>query len=370
MIKLIDLTYYSNLEYTQPSQVIKAQKEALGFISFIKHLLNIEIVKHLNYEGSALIDGVKFTFFKKHNHFWSIPFKTHAYIKKEQPDVVLVQGLIFPLQVLFLKIATGRKCKIIVQHHGENPFKGVKALFQRFADQYIDAYIFTSIGNTQPWINKKIISPSNKIFEVLEASTFFKKKNKKEAKKKLDMSGNFNFLWVGRLNSNKDPLTVIIAFEKYLRFNPGARMFMIYQKEDLIHDIKALIKKNGDLQKAVKLVGEIPHSDLYSWYNAADYYISASHKEGSGYALLEAMSCGCVPIVTDIPSFRTITADGRYGFLYKAGDPEELLKSLKKSGEINYNEYSGAIQNYFSKTLSFKAIAEKLASVCFILTSD
>jgi len=370
MIKLIDLTYHSNLEYTQPSQLITAQKEALGFIHFIKHLLNIEIVKHLNYEGSSVINGVKFSFFKKNNHFWSIPFKTHAYIKKENPDIVLVQGLIFPLQVIFLRIALGRKCKIIVQHHGEKPFKGIKALFQKFADKYIDAYIFTSVANAQPWLNEKITSSCDKIFEVLEASTFFEKKNKKEAKKALGISGNFNFLWVGRLNSNKDPITVIIAFEKYLRFNKGARLFMIYQKADLIHNTENFIKKSEDLRKAITLVGKIPHSDLCTWYNAADYFISGSHTEGSGYALLEAMSCGCVPVVTDIPSFRTITADGKYGFLYKPGDQEELLKSLKKLSEINYNEYSEAIQNYFSKALSFKAIAEKLASVCYTLTSD
>jgi len=370
MIKLIDLTYHSNLEYTQPAQVIEAQKEALGFIHFIKPLLNIQVVKHLNYEGSSLIDGVKFTFFKKHNRFWNIPFKTHAYIKKENPDVVLVQGLIFPLQVLFLRIALGRRCKIIVQHHGENPFKGIKALFQRLADTYIDAYIFTSIGNTQAWSNKKIISSNAKFFEVLEASTFFEKENKQEAKKKLGMNGNFNFLWVGRLNSNKDPLTVIKSFEKYGQLNTTAKLFMIYQKEDLVQDINNIIEKNEELQKAVKLVGRIPHSDLCTWYSAADYYLSASHKEGSGYALLEAMACGCVPIVTDIPSFRTITADGKFGLLYKAGDAEGLLKLLKELNELNYDEYSAAIQNYFSKELSFKAIAEKLSLVCLALTSD
>jgi glycosyltransferase involved in cell wall biosynthesis len=367
MIKLIDLTYYSNLEYNQPSQLIEAQKEALGFISFIKNLLNIEIVKHLNYEGSSLVDDVRFTFFKKQNRFWNIPFKTHAYIKKQHPDVVLVQGLIFPLQVLILRNALGRKCKIIVQHHGEKPFSGIKAFFQKLADKSIDAYLFTSIGNAQPWLSAKIISSTNKIFEVLEASTFFEKKNKQAAKNKLGLTGDSNFLWVGRLNANKDPLTVINAFEKYLTFNPKAKLFMIYHRDDLIRDIKNFIEKNENLQKAIKLIGKIPHSELSTWYNAANFYISASHKEGSGYALLEAMSCGCVPIVTDIPSYRTITANGKYALLYKVNDPYDLLKSLKKLNEINYNEYSENVQNYFSKELSFKSIAEKLAGVCFSL---
>jgi glycosyltransferase involved in cell wall biosynthesis len=370
MIKLIDLTYHSNLEYTASSQLIQAQKEALGFIPFIKHLVNIEVIKHLRYEDTSVIDDVKFTFFKRFNSFWNIPFKTHNYIKKQQPDVILVQGLIFPIQVLFLRNALGKKCKIIVQHHGEKPFRGIKASFQKLADKYVDGYIFTSIGNAETWLNRKIISSPGKLFQALEASTFFQKEDKLEAQIKTGINANFNFLWVGRLNANKDPVTVIVAFEKYLKFNKSARLFMIYQNDELINEIRNRIGKNKDLQKAIVLVGNISHSELSAWYSAADYYISGSHSEGSGYALIEAMACGCVPVITDIPSFRTITADGKYGILYKAGDPEKLLDSLKSLSEINYEKYSQDILNYFSKSLSFKAIAEKLFSIFSTLISE
>jgi glycosyltransferase involved in cell wall biosynthesis len=369
MIKLIDLTYYANPKYNHPIELIEDQKESLGFVSFIKHRLNIQMVKHLKYETSVLVDGITFTFFKMPKRFWWIPFKTHAYIKQELPDVVLVQGLKFPLQILFLKFSLGRRSKIIVQHHGERPFKGIKSLIQKIADRYIDAYIFTSIGNAKPWLDKRIISSPNKLFEVLEASTFFKKGNKQEARKQLSMCGELNFLWVGRLDRNKDPLTVIAAFEKYLQFNTAATLFMVYQNEDLIDEIKNVIKKNETLQKGIKLIGKIPHQELCNWYTAADYYISASHKEGSGYALLEAMSCGCVPIVTDIPSFRTMTPR-EYAFLYEPGNAHQLFTSLMSLDKINYDEYSEGIQSFFTKDLSFKVIAEKLAEVCLTVTSS
>ena len=46
-----------------------------------------------------------------------------------------------------------------------------------------------------------------------------------------------------------------------------------------------------------------------NYYGAADVFVSGSHSEGSGYALIEAMSAGVVPVVTDIPSFRAIAGD-------------------------------------------------------------
>ena len=89
---------------------------------------------------------------------------------------------------------------------------------------------------------------------------------------------------------------------------------MIYHTDELISDIKKLLPvKSGD--QPVMLVGKIQHSELLYWFNSADFYLSASHYEGSGTALCEAMSCGCIPLVTDIPSFRMMS--GNSGLLYR-----------------------------------------------------
>ena len=59
-----------------------------------------------------------------------------------------------------------------------------------------------------------------------------------------------------------------------------------------------------------------------NYYSAADVFISGSHYEGSGYALIEAMSAGLVPIVTDIPSFRSIAGD--CGERWQPGDARRI----------------------------------------------
>ncbi|HEX3386522.1 MAG TPA: glycosyltransferase, partial [Mucilaginibacter sp.] len=84
-------------------------------------------------------------------------------------------------------------------------------------------------------------------------------------------------------------------------------------------------------RESITLVGELPHDELQYWFNSADFTLSASHYEGSGTAVCEAMSCGCVPIVTDIPSFRMITDNGRCGLLYEPGNEHALLDALRPS---------------------------------------
>src|ERR1700750_1393292 len=99
MIKLIDVVYYSHNNLKDPIQVLEKHALSLGFAKDIRHKVDIQFIKHMNCEDERIINGVKYTFFKRPNRFWQIPFKTHIYIKRQQPDVILVEGLIFPLQV-------------------------------------------------------------------------------------------------------------------------------------------------------------------------------------------------------------------------------------------------------------------------------
>lgn len=354
---------------SNPVEVLELQKASIGFVDFIKEKLSIQLIKHLNYEGKKCVNGVKYVFFKSKNKFLHIPFKTHRYIRKQNVDIILIQGLIFPLQLIALTLILPKKTKIIVQHHGERPFSGVKKFFQKIADHFIDTYLFTSIENASEWIDKKIIQNKKKCFELLEASTFFTVKDKVECRRQLSFKGNQNFLWVGRLNTGKDPITVINAFEKYIDIHSEACLFMIFQTEELLPLIKEKLEENEHLKNAVIVKGRVNHGELETWYNAADFFISASNKEGSGYALIEAMSCGCIPIVTEIPSFKKITDDGKFGFLFEPGNPESLLKVLSNLKNMDKEKLSACIVKHFSHSLSFKSIADNLYSICETLTN-
>ncbi|MCW3090200.1 MAG: glycosyltransferase family 4 protein [Ferruginibacter sp.] len=367
-MKLIDLNYHASNEYSDPEKVIKDHWPSLGYITTAKKSLDIEIIKHINYKGKVVTNNIEFSFFKSNNRFWYIPFRTHRYIKSQQPRVIIVQGFVFPLQLIFLRFQLGNPCAICLQHHGEQPFKGIKGMIQRFADRFVNAYSFAAIEMAAPWIDAGVISSINKCYEIMGVSTSFKKEEKEVAKRKTGISGSPAFLWVGRLNDNKDPFTVLKAFEKYLLVNPHAMLYMIYQQNDLEKEVRSFVNESSLLISNVKLKGKIQHEELSDWFNAADFYVSGSHREGSGYALIEAMACGCVPIVTSIPSFKKITDEGNCGLLYEAGNTGALLDAFVRSQDLDLSwEISKALKQ-FESNLSFEAYAKQVQSIIDIVT--
>jgi glycosyltransferase involved in cell wall biosynthesis len=367
-LTIIELNYHCH-DTVSVAEVVQLHWPSSGYLHLLKEKADVQFVKHLQQSTAQTIDGVPYLFFKRRNRFWQIPFATHRYIKQQKPDVVLVQGLVFPLQVIALKWLLGKRTLLIAQHHGEKPptgwGAGIKGWLQRRADTCIAAYTFTALGNAEPWLEAKIIARADKCVEVLEAAPTIEKLDKTLSQQQTVIKGSPSFLWVGRLNHNKDPLTVLMAFSDYLLQNPAARLYMIYNQTDaqLMNLIKQMLQVNAKLGAAVQLVGEVAKAEMAQWYSAADYYVSASHREGSGYALLEAMHCGCIPVVTDIPTFSKITDGGKLGFLYPPSNPNNLLQVLLGLEGVDKKNLSAAVLIHAQEKLSHEAIAGEMVGL-------
>src|SRR6202000_102264 len=147
----------------------------------------------------------------------------------------------------------------------------------------------------------------------MDASSLFKPMPRGEAAALTGVTGSPAFLWVGRLDENKDPLTVVRAFLQFAAIRPGARLFMIFHTRELLEAIEGLLGDEPGDRKSIVLVGEKRHEEMEAWYNSSDYIVSGSHYEGGGSAVCEAMSCGCIPVLTDILSFRKMTGHGACG---------------------------------------------------------
>jgi glycosyltransferase involved in cell wall biosynthesis len=236
---------------------------------------------------------------------------------------------------------------------------------QRLADRYIDAYFFASRDMGLDWINKGNLSSPDKIHGVMEVSSVFHPLEREAALAETGVEGQPVFLWVGRLEANKDPLTVVKGFLKFTEDKPLARLYMIYQTEELIAPITRLL--DADLNNTITLVGKVPHAQLLYWFNSADFIISGSHYEGSGTVVCEAMSCGCVPVVTDIPSFKMMTDNGKFGLLYEAGNADALHLALLESCKLDRSEMKENVMAYYRTKLSFAAIAAEIERVALSL---
>ncbi|AYL96015.1 glycosyltransferase family 4 protein [Mucilaginibacter celer] len=362
-------SYVQIPEFNRPEAWFERTRAYAGIMEALARTNEVISIEHIDFEGRAKKNGIDYHF-KRFATSWSryLPWKLNNYIKSLKPDMVFVQSLHFPLQVIQLRLMLGPKVKIMVQNHAEKPFTGLKKLAQKLVDRYIDAYLFASRDMGLEWVTEGNISSPRKIFEVMEVSSVFYPINREEALAKTGVTGNPAFLWVGRLNDNKDPLNVTRAFLRFAEKIPGARLYMIYHTEELLDEIQSLLEIHPN-KEAIRLIGKRPHTDLLYWFNSADFILSGSHYEGSGTAVCEAMSCGCVPLVTDIQSFRMITNNGECGMLYEAGNEQALFDVLMQTGQMNLKEKRRLSLAYYQNNLSFNAIAGRIEEIAKSLKS-
>ncbi|HMI79394.1 MAG TPA: glycosyltransferase family 4 protein [Ferruginibacter sp.] len=361
-MKLIFTSYVSTSEYYEPREWLKRIDAYTGILESLSSDHTVIGIERINYEGEYEQNAVQYFFIRLNRKTTLFPFRMHRLVKRLQPDIVFINGLIFPLQVIQLRLKLGRRIKIIVIHRSEKPFKGIKKYLQRLADKAVSAYLFTSSEFEEQWIENGNID-QKKIHEVIHASSVFCRTDTAAARSGLSIDGSPVFLWVGRLNANKDPLTVIKGFTAFLSFQPTAKLYMIYQTEELLPEVSNLIEQDGKAMQSISLVGKIPHQQLQAWYSSADFIISGSHYEGGGISVCEAMSCGCVPVVTDIISFRKMTGPGKCGLLYEPGNDAALLKALSQTRELDLEEERRKTLQQFNEELSFEAIAKKINRV-------
>jgi glycosyltransferase involved in cell wall biosynthesis len=362
-MKLIFTSYVSSTGYDRPQTWLKRIEAYTGILESLGRSHTVIGIERIDYEGEYEQNGVHYYFTSLKKKVVRFPFHMHRLIKKLQPDVVFINGFIFPLQTIQLRMTLGRDVKIIILHRAEKPFAGIKKWLQKIADKCVDAYLFTSEEFGTDWIKKGIIHDPQKIHGIIQASSIFQPGERSMARASLKISGSPVFLWVGRLDENKDPITVVKAFIQFLKKQPTARLYMIYHEQELFEDITQLIAANEKGKESIKLVGKVLHDELQQWYNSADFFISGSHYEGGGTAVSEAMSCGCIPVLTNIISFRKMTGPGKCGLLYEAGNENDLLAVLFKTMDLDQEKEKIKVLQQFKEELSFEAIAKKINNV-------
>jgi glycosyltransferase involved in cell wall biosynthesis len=366
-MKFVFLSHNYSPDVHSPEDWFERIKIYTGSLTCLSKEHTVIRIERINYTGSCLHKGVQyyFTGYRKGKNYF--PWKLHRFVQKQEPDIVVVAGLHYPWQVIQLRWRLGRRIKIIVQNHGEKPFLGNKKYVQRWADRCIDAYFFSSSEMGLDWVKKGNLGSPGKIHEVMEVSSAFLPTDRKEALMKSGVTGHPVFLWVGRLDKNKNPLMVIRAFLEFAPSRPGSRLYMIYHTTELLSEIEELLDEKPGNRETIVLTGSLPHARLPDWYGSADFIVSGSWHEGGGTAVCEALSCGCVPVLTDIFSFRMMTGKGRCGLLYEPGSQAALVSALRATDGMNMPEERRKVLEQFRRELSFEAIAAKIYEVAVSL---
>ena len=244
-------------------------------------------------------------------------FRLRRIIKSENPNVILsfMKGpnIRMLLSCLFIKI---KKVVSIrsdpVREYSNNKISQIFynilfSLANYIVFQTNDAMMYFQYIN----INKKtiILNPVNPIFY----TTKLEKKEK-------------NILYIGRLDSPKNPLLAVKAFHQILSKYHDYKL-IYYGVGELEEEIKKYCHKYN-LEKNVILAGRTENVHLY--LASATCFILTSNYEGLPNSLMEAMAMGVPCISTDCP----------------CGGPRALIKNSKQGVLVpvnNINKLANAI---------------------------
>lgn len=363
-MRIVHVSYAWITGYDDPELWLKRINFFATLVEEMAKDVDVKSVHCIDYSGVLKRNGAEYHFLRCSKMDMMFPLKLHGYIRDRlKPDVIIIHGFHFPLQVILLQLQIN-SAKIIIQHHSERPFGHVKGFLQRSVDRFTSAYFFPSIEQAKPWIEAGQIESTNKVHEVTEVPSVFFPIDKDKAKAFTKVTGSEVYLWVGRFDENKDPLTLVKGFIEFARSVHDANLYVIYQSEELVEEVKSILREEASLTDRIILVGKVDHDNLLYWFNSADFIISTSHYEGMGVAVCEGMSCGCIPILSDIPSFRVMTGNGECGLLFSVGSADDLKEKLTSSYTMNVSAERDKVLKQYERTMSAGAISRKIIDVC------
>jgi glycosyltransferase involved in cell wall biosynthesis len=226
-----------------------------------------------------------------------------------------------------------------------------------------DALLVSSPGHVAAWEASGASPPGLRVLDVMEASTALRPMRQPEAATRSGMAGDPAVLWVGRLTPNKDPLTMLEGFSRFIERHPHAALSMVFNGGTLVEAVRARIEHDSRLKSRVRVVGAVAADDMAAYFSAADIFVSASHREGSGYAAIEAMACGAAPVLTDIPSFAALTNGGKVGALWQPGQAQELCAALSRTAAAPRASLRASVRERFTSALSWDVLGRRAVEI-------
>jgi len=133
-------------------------------------------------------------------------------------------------------------------------------------------------------------------------------------------------VFVGRLSTEKELAALVGAFAGVVRERPRAMLALIGDGP-LRNEITELSRSLG-LERNILLTGRVDTGGVLKWLQASDVFTLVSAVEGLPCSLIEAMSVGLAPLVSDIPAHTQVIDHEVHGLVTETGNQEAIARGL------------------------------------------
>ncbi len=364
-MRVTHTSFHQDPDHRQPSALLDAWPTLLGVASAVARAgVETSIVQGSAHDAIIRRDGVQAEFVSTQRSDGSMgtrlvraPRRLLDAVKRTKPDVVHVNGLQYPFAIRDL-IAAVPGIPVIVQDHASYPPRGWRRHVWRLALRRVAGVAFTVREQAAAFVAAGALGAATPTFTVLEGSSTFTNGDQDIARAACGLHGDPCVLWTGHLDANKDPLTILSAFERATPRLDDARLWCCFGTAPLLDAVQQRIERSPALRERVMLLGRQPHATMETLFRAADFFVQGSHREGCSYSSIEALACGTPPLVTDLPSSRRIVGDA--GSLTPVGDADALADAIVNWARRDRASGRRAARARFERELSFDVIGRDL----------
>jgi len=168
-------------------------------------------------------------------------------------------------------------------------------------------------------------------------------------------------LFVGRLTEQKNLKELISAVA-------GTTWSLdIAGDGELKDELQAYARETG---AQVTFLGSLPNDQLPALYCSYPVFVLPSHYEGNPKTLLEAMSCGCACVGTDVPGIRNLITDRKTGVLSApvATGLKEAITTLMNDAGLRRSVGQAARKQIIETQTLDSLVARELASYTTLMS--
>ena len=121
---------------------------------------------------------------------------------------------------------------------------------------------------------------------------------------------------------------VVQALEQIRREFPQIVLVVSEQFGDpsYVRELKALADQS-QVSQHIRFVGRIPYEDMPLWLNLSALVVMVPESDGMPNTLLEAMACGAVPVLRELPQYRELIRDNVNG-KYVSATAESVARGV------------------------------------------
>lgn len=211
-----------------------------------------------------------------------------------------------------------QKMKIISIVH--NDFEDLYSLCLQF-ESVIDCFICVS-SKIRETLVKKFKIHENKVFFIpqpIQYDKYFVEVRQSDGPLKIGIAS--------RITQKQKRSDLIIPFIQELEKSTIDYILEIAGDGELLESICFFVGKNN-IENKVKILGHIDKEEMALFWERQDIFVSFSDFEGTSLSMLEAMSYGCVPLVTDVSGVSDFIVNSINGWVCDSSKMESYVKKI------------------------------------------